>query len=130
MSAVISSQFFAQHLGALKPLFGDKGVILMVDEPGFLPATAAPLPPIQQEPALILYTSGTTGLPKGVVLTHHNLAYNVESCQRAGEFDHRDGFLCLLPFFHTYAITGTILLPLLNGSKIVLVDRFQPMKVL
>jgi long-chain acyl-CoA synthetase len=38
--------------------------------------------------------------------------------------------LCLLPFFHTYAITGTILLPLLNGCKIVLVDRFQPAKVL
>src|SRR5438445_277104 len=42
----------------------------------------------------------------------------------------RDGFLCLLPFFHTYAITGTFLLPLLNGSKMVLVDRFQPTKVL
>jgi long-chain acyl-CoA synthetase len=50
--------------------------------------------------------------------------------QRAGDFDHRDGFLCLLPFFHTYAITGTLLLPLLNGSKMVLVDRFQAAKVL
>jgi long-chain acyl-CoA synthetase len=54
----------------------------------------------------------------------------VESCQQAGGFDHRDSFLCLLPFFHTYAITGTILLPLLNGSRMVLVDRFQPLKVM
>jgi long-chain acyl-CoA synthetase len=65
-----------------------------------------------------------------VVLSHDNLLANVESCQQAGDFDHRDGFLCLLPFFHTYAITGTFLLPLLNGSKMVLVDRFQPAKVL
>src|SRR5262249_38240539 len=63
-------------------------------------------------------------------LTHDNLLANVESCQRAGDFDYRDGFLCLLPFFHTYAITGTFLLPLLNGSKMVLLDRFQPTKVL
>jgi long-chain acyl-CoA synthetase len=58
------------------------------------------------------------------------LLSNVESCRKAGEFDSRDGFLCLLPFFHTYAITGTFLLPLLSGSKMVLVDRFHPLKVL
>jgi long-chain acyl-CoA synthetase len=130
MSALISSQFFAQHLGALKPLFGDRGVILMVDDAEFLPASASALPAPEQDPALILYTSGTTGRPKGVMLSHTNLAYNVESCQRAGEFDHRDSFLCLLPFFHTYAITGTILLPLFSGCKMVLVDRFVPLKVL
>jgi long-chain acyl-CoA synthetase len=130
MSSLISSQFFAQHLGALKPLFGDKGVILMADDPGFLPPSAPGLPSVTRDPALILYTSGTTGRPKGVMLTHANLAHNVQSCQRAGEFDHRDSFLCLLPFFHTYAITGTILLPLFNGCKMVLVDRFVPLKVL
>jgi long-chain acyl-CoA synthetase len=130
MSALVSSQFFAQQLGAVKPLFGDKGVILMADDPEFMAAAAATAPAIQKEPGLILYTSGTTGRPKGVVLTHDNLAFNVQSCQRAGQFDYRDSFLCLLPFFHTYAITGTILLPLFNGCKMVLVDRFVPPKVL
>ncbi len=132
MSALISSQFFAQSLAALKPLFGDKGVILMADDPEFM-AVSSPIPEMSDslhDPALILYTSGTTGRPKGVILTHANLAHNVDSCQRAGEFDHRDSFLCLLQFFHTYAITGTILLPLFNGCKMVLVVRFAALKVL
>ena len=77
-----------------------------------------------------MYTSGTTGRPKGVVLSHANLIANVESSQLAGKFSPDDSFLCLLPFFHTYAITGTFLLPFLNGSKAVLVDRFGPTKVL
>jgi long-chain acyl-CoA synthetase len=130
MSALISSQFFSEALGRIKPLFGDKGVILMADDPNFMPSNAQPFQTEYREPALYLYTSGTTGRPKGVVLSHDNLIGNVESCQRAGEFDDRDAFLCLLPFFHTYAITGTFLLPLLTGSKMVLVDRFQPLKVL
>jgi long-chain acyl-CoA synthetase len=130
MSALITSQFFSQAVAAIKPLFGDRGVILMADDPSYAPRVTKPVVPEYRDPALYLYTSGTTGKPKGVVLTHQNLAQNVESCQVAGEFDPRDSFLCLLPFFHTYAITGTILLPLLNGCKMVLVDRFHPVKVL
>ena len=130
MSALITSQFFAQAVAAVKPLFGDKGTILMADAPDFAPPVSKPLAPSYRDPALYLYTSGTTGKPKGVVLTHRSLGHNVESCQAAGEFDHRDSFLCLLPFFHTYAITGTILLPLFSGCKMVLVDRFQPVKVM
>jgi long-chain acyl-CoA synthetase len=130
MSALVSGQFFNQALAAMKPLFGDRGVILMADEPGFVGDSPLEETVAYRDPALLLYTSGTTGRPKGVILTHRNLAANVESCQKADKFDHNDSFLCLLPFFHTYAITGTILLPLLSGSKMVLVDRFQPLKVL
>jgi long-chain acyl-CoA synthetase len=131
MSALVSSQFFAQALAAVKPLFGDKGIVLMADAADF--TSSSGVAPTRQEfrnPALYLYTSGTTGRPKGVILTHWNLLHNVDACGKAGEFDTRDAFLCLLPFFHTYAITGTILLPLLNGCTMVLVDRFHPHKVL
>ena len=130
MSGLVSSQFFGQALSAINPLFGERGVVLMADDPSFLPESNESVCDEYRDPALYLYTSGTTGRPKGVILTNDNLVANVESCQRAGEFDHRDSFLCLLPFFHTYAITGTFLLPLFNGSKMVLLDRFQPMKVL
>jgi len=130
MSGLIASKFFDEALTKIRPLFGDRGKILMADDPDLLPEGDAGGDAADQDPALILYTSGTTGRPKGVVLTHDNLVSDVRSCRQAGDFGKDDRFLCLLPFFHTYAITGTILLPLLNGAKMVLVDRFQPLKVL
>src|SRR5437870_3701822 len=64
MSGLVSSQFFSQALGAIKPLFGDKGVILMADDPAFLPAQAAATGEYR-DPALYHSTSGTTGRPTG-----------------------------------------------------------------
>src|SRR5437899_5836713 len=61
MWGLISSQFFNQALGAIKPLLGDRGIILMAGEPGFLPSSAAPIQREYRDPALYLYTSGTTG---------------------------------------------------------------------
>ncbi len=130
MSGLIGSKFFDEAIAKIRPLFGEHGKILMADDPDFIPEASGLETGSDQDPALYLYTSGTTGRPKGVILSHANLIANVRSSQLAGKFNPEDNFLCLLPFFHTYAITGTFLLPLLNGSKAVLVDRFGPTKVL
>src|SRR5207344_122073 len=64
MSALVSSEFFGQSLAAMKPLFGDKGVILMADAPDFTSSGASgPVAHEFRNPALYLYTSGTTGRP-------------------------------------------------------------------
>jgi long-chain acyl-CoA synthetase len=129
MSGLISSCAFQEALAKMRPMFGD-GKILMADDPAFIPGVEPLAVGVDRDPALFLYTSGTTGRPKGVVLSHRNLVANVESSQSAGRFRPEDNFLCLLPFFHTYAITGTFLLPFLTGCKAILIDRFQPTKVL
>jgi long-chain acyl-CoA synthetase len=74
----------------------------------------------------ILYTSGTTAGPKGVILTHKNLLNNVDSCIKALDLTSKDVFLCLLPMFHTFAWTATTVLPLVLGCKIVLASHITP----
>jgi len=80
--------------------------------------------------ATILYTSGTTGVPKGVVLTHRNLIRNVEASNRHLALSEENVFLGVLPFFHAFGITTSMLLPFLLGCSTVCVARFSPQKVL
>src|SRR6185369_14844938 len=78
----------------------------------------------------LLYTSGTTGRPKGVELTHHNLASNAASAIDAMRVDSSSRFLACLPSFHTFAITGTTLAPIAAGASIATMPRFDPEGVL
>jgi long-chain acyl-CoA synthetase len=80
--------------------------------------------------ATILYTSGTTGVPKGVVLTHRNLIRNVEASNQHLALSEENVFLGVLPFFHAFGITTSMLLPFLLGCSTVCVARFSPQKVL
>lgn len=77
--------------------------------------------------AAILYTSGTTGKPKGAMLTHRNLVSNAWSVSQAlpltaGE----DSVLVVLPMFHAFAATAGMLYPLLHGLCCVPLPRFDP----
>lgn len=75
----------------------------------------------------ILYTSGTTGFPKGAMLTHCNLAANTESVHLAMHWrSGLDRVLVVLPMFHAFAATVGLLTPLTNGSALIPLSRFEP----
>ncbi|HJV47131.1 MAG TPA: long-chain fatty acid--CoA ligase [Bacillota bacterium] len=78
----------------------------------------------------LLYTSGTTGKPKGAMLTHTNLIENAKSCEVALEGNGNDVFLCVLPMFHTFGFTVCVLLPLYVGSTIVIHEAFHPKEII
>lgn len=78
--------------------------------------------------ATILYTSGTTGHPKGVLLTHHNMVENAMASIRTLEPTRKDVFMALLPMFHTFSWTGNVITPILLGSKTLIVKSITPPK--
>jgi acyl-[acyl-carrier-protein]-phospholipid O-acyltransferase/long-chain-fatty-acid--[acyl-carrier-protein] ligase len=72
------------------------------------------------DPAVILFTSGSEGLPKGVVLSHRNLLANCHQLGARIDFNSSDLVLNALPVFHSFGLTGGTLLPVLNGIKTLL----------
>jgi long-chain acyl-CoA synthetase len=97
---------------------------------GLLQATApAPEPVLvpEEDLAVILYTSGTTGRPKGAMLSHANLVANTGSVREAMHWrPGEDVVLVVLPMFHAFAATVGMLTPLTNGCAFVPVPRFEP----
>lgn len=80
-----------------------------------------------EDVASILYTSGTTGQPKGAMLTHRNLAANCRSVMEAMHFTPgEDVILVVLPMFHAFAATAGMLTPLLHGFAFAPVPKFDP----
>ncbi len=78
--------------------------------------------------ALLIYSSGTTGQPKGIMLSHGNLLANVESCRQVLTAEAGDRFVVLLPMFHSFMLTVGVLLPLLVGGALVLIKSVHPPK--
>jgi acyl-[acyl-carrier-protein]-phospholipid O-acyltransferase / long-chain-fatty-acid--[acyl-carrier-protein] ligase len=70
--------------------------------------------------ATILFTSGTEGLPKGVVLSHRNMITNVAQIAARIDFGREDRLFNALPVFHSFGFTGGVVLPLISGVPIYL----------
>jgi len=121
--------------GPMLKRFGDlpgKAKIIRMEE---LPMKRLPrMHRIKHQPpectAVLLYTSGTSGRPKGVMLSNENLVTNVSQCIKWVNFNKVDGFLGVLPQFHSFGMTVTTLLPMTIGCRVSYTAQFKVSRVL
>ncbi|MGW0464509.1 4-coumarate--CoA ligase family protein [Streptomyces sp. NPDC003027] len=92
-------------------------------------ATTAPEPAPAIDPdedvAALPYSSGTTGVPKGVMLTHTSIATNLAQLEPFVPMGPGDRILAVLPFFHIYGLTALMNAPLRQGATVVVLPRFE-----
>ncbi len=80
--------------------------------------------------AVLLYTSATTGMPKGVPLTHHNLASCTDACIKHVFPSGQHKFLGLVPLFHSLGLLATLIVPMALAAPVYYLARFSPMGTL
>lgn len=94
-----------------------------------LAACTGPEPSVTLDPAhdlaVLPYSSGTTGTPKGVMLTHRSIATNLAQLAPLVSNGPDDRVLAVLPFFHIYGLTALMNAPLRNGATVVVLPRFD-----
>ncbi|WP_428407445.1 AMP-binding protein [Hyphococcus sp.] len=113
LSAAVEIIYLEDVREQIKPR--DKALALLGPVfPTVLAATPNP-----EEPGVILFTSGTEGAPKGVVLSHRNIIANIEQISAHVELLPTDIFFNPLPTFHCYGLTAGALWPILNGYPVV-----------
>jgi malonyl-CoA/methylmalonyl-CoA synthetase len=121
-AALVFDAHSAERIGSIA---GRRGLrALSSDE--LLVAAPAPLPQVDAERrAMILYTSGTTSRPKGVVTTHANLAAQIVSLVEAWEWSAEDCILLCLPLHHVHGIVNVVCCALWSGAACEMLPRFD-----
>jgi long-chain acyl-CoA synthetase len=82
-----------------------------------------------EDVAIILYTSGTTGKPKGAMLTHKNIYSNAKDVGDYLKMNQEDRVVTVLPMFHVFCLTVVLNAPLLSGATLLIVPKFSPKEV-
>lgn len=75
--------------------------------------------------AMLLYTSGTTGSPKGVILSHKNIESQLQALSHAWQFTSKDCLLHVLPLNHVHGCINALLCPLHSGAKTIMLPRYE-----
>ena len=128
---------FASELTAVTVItvWGDApGFHLTSDVWSLATNSSGEITPVEFDPmthlAVLPYSSGTTGAPKGVMLTHHNLTSNVRQTLASGLVDTYSTGICFLPFFHIYGMAVLLLPGLAAGATLVTMPGFDPKRFL
>jgi len=82
-----------------------------------------PESPVDSDTAAILYTSGTSGRSKGVMLSHRNIIFDAEQCLHIQDVNQNDVFLSILPLAHSYENTISFILPIMQGASIYYLEK-------
>ena len=126
LNAIKQSKESLQELLDIKIILLDEEFHRMISE---IPVEAVEDFTNENAVSTFLYTSGTTGKPKAAMLTHKNLVTNAEQCRIAFGSTVKDNYMCVLPMFHVFGFTVSVLNPLWAGATVTILEKFYPKEV-
>lgn len=128
----LSVRYGDLHCKKILDMLGPSAVITdMEGELKVLQLSDSPYKPPEEKPALIMCTSGTTGKPKGAMLSQENILTNIQDVAAYLEVDERDTILIARPLYHCAVLTGEFLTALLKGTRICFYsEQFNPKTML